>query len=107
MYYLNPKIYKLHSHLSNSYSTFKIANSVAITVLKGSRVDLVVDGGLPPGQDLSAVGDSKEKHGNVTQALHVVGFSRLMALTAVTAHCEINLRTAGSESGRVRSADSP
>lgn len=75
IYYLNPKIYKLHSHLSNLYSTFKIANSVAITVLEGSRVDLVVDGGLPPGQDLSAVGDSKEKHGNVTQALHVVGFS--------------------------------
>lgn len=75
MYYLNPKIYKLHSHLSYSYSTFKIANSVAITVLEGARVDLVVDSGLPPGQDLSAVGDSKEKHGNVTQVLHVVGFS--------------------------------
>lgn len=64
------KLYSIYS-----YSTIKIANSVAIIVLEGSRVDLVVDGGLPPGQDLSAVCDSKEKHGNTTQALHVVGFS--------------------------------
>lgn len=63
-----------------SYSTFKIANPVAIAVFEGSRVDLVVDGGLPPGQDLSAVGDSEEKH-NKTQALHVVGTIALRALT--------------------------